>query len=147
MIDIKIAIRTTLLLVDDDIDQLELRTLMLKMLGFTVLSASRPVDAISIMAHGNGEEVDVAVLDYHMPVMNGCILADYLKSRYPDMKTILYSAALDVLDSEMSGVDVFVSKSAGLEPLLAQVSQFAQGRATTLPSGGGDLSPFARALL
>ena len=145
MIDIKIAMRTTLLLVDDDIDQLEMRALMLKMLGFTVLSASSPVEAISIMARGNGEDVDVAVLDYHMPVMNGCILADYLKSRHPGLKIILYSTALDISENEMSGVDVFVPKSEGLESLLVQVSEFVEVRATTLLSGAGDMTPFARA--
>jgi CheY-like chemotaxis protein len=125
MIDIKIAIRTTLLLVDDDIDQLELRALVLKMSGFTVLAANGPVEAISLMTQGRGDTVDVAVLEYHMPVTNGCVLAEYLRSRYPDLKIILHSAALDIPASEMSSVDVFVPKSESIAPLLAQVSEFA----------------------
>jgi CheY-like chemotaxis protein len=125
MINIKIAIHTTLLLVDDDIDQLELRALVLKMSGFTVLTASSPVEAISIMTQGRGDTVDVAVVEYHMPVTNGCVLAEYLRSRYPDLKIILHSAALDIQKSEMSSVDVFVPKSESIAPLLAQVSEFA----------------------
>jgi len=50
MVDFKTAIRTTLLIVDDDVQQLEMRTLVLKMSGFTVLTATAPVEAISIMA-------------------------------------------------------------------------------------------------
>ncbi|MCU1222357.1 MAG: response regulator receiver protein [Edaphobacter sp.] len=125
MINIRIAIHTTLLLVDDDIDQLELRALVLKMSGFTVLTASSPVEAISIMTQGRGDTVDVAVVEYHMPVTNGCVLAEYLRSRYPDLKIILHSAALDIPKSEMSSVDVFVPKSESIAPLLAQVSEFA----------------------
>lgn len=126
MIDLKIAMSTNLLLVDDDIDQLEVRALILKMSGFTVLAAGSPLEAISIMAQHPVQKVDVAILDYHMPVMNGCILAEYLKSRYPELKIILHSAALDISQSEMNSVDVFVSKSEGITPLLAQVSELVQ---------------------
>lgn len=125
MIDLKIAMSTNLLLVDDDIDQQEVRALILKMSGFTVLAAGSPVEAISIMAQHPVQKVDVAILDYHMPVMNGCVLAEYLKSRYPELKIILHSAALDISQSEMTSVDV-VSKSEGITPLLAQVSELVQ---------------------
>jgi CheY-like chemotaxis protein len=130
MLDFKAAIDTNLLLVDDDVDQLELRALVLKMSGFTVLTAGSPVEAISMMAQHPTQKVDVAVLDYHMPVMNGCMLADYLRSRYPGLKIILHSAAVDIPKSQMSSVDVFVSKLDGLDPLLAQVSEFAQVHTT-----------------
>jgi CheY-like chemotaxis protein len=146
MIDIRLAMRTTLLLVDDDTDQLELRATVLKMSGYTVVSAGGPLDAMSIMAQEHGENVDVAVLDYHMPVMNGCLLAGYLRIQYPDLKIILYSAALEIPEDEMSSVDVFVSKSEGIAPLLEQVSEFAEVRAAGV-AGVQDLAWFARASL
>src|SRR4051812_27227570 len=93
MVDLKIAIHTTLLLVDDDVQQLDLRAIVLKMSGFTVLTASSPVEAISIMAHRPANKVDVAILDYEMPGMNGCVLADYLRERDPELKIILHSGA------------------------------------------------------
>jgi len=40
------ALGTTLLLVDDDTIQLELRSLLLKKSGFTVLQAASPVEAM-----------------------------------------------------------------------------------------------------
>lgn len=129
MIDLKIALRTTLLLVDDDPDQLELRSLVLKMSGFTVLTASGPVEAIRIMQRA-GNTVDIAVFDYQMPVMNGCVLAGYLRTQYPELKIILYSAAVRIPDSELSSVDVSVSKTEGMALLLEQVSAFAEVRAT-----------------
>ena len=124
MLDLRIAMKTNLLLVDDNFDQLKLRAMALEMSGFTVVTASGPVEAISIMA--GLHEIDVAILDYHMPVMNGCVLADYLKSRYSDLKIILYSADVDIGESEMTGVDVFISKAEGLAPLLAQVFELAK---------------------
>ena len=83
MVDCKVAIHTTLLLVDDDKQQLELQSLVLKKSGFVVLSADSPIEALAILAQPHGRKVSVAILDYEMPVMNGCVLADYLKARYP----------------------------------------------------------------
>ena len=120
MINAKFAMRTTLLLVEDDIAQLEPRALILRMKGFTVLTASNPVEAVTIMTQGGGDAVTVIILDYDMPVMNGCVLAEYLRSRYPNIKIILYSAA-DISEGERSSVDVFVSKSEGIAFLLSQI--------------------------
>lgn len=72
------------------------------------------------------EALDVAVLDYDMPVMNGCVLANRLRATYPELKIILYSGAIDIPENEMTSVDVFVSKSDGMDALLRRISRFAQ---------------------
>ena len=46
MIDFRVAVRTTLLLVDDDIQQLDLLAFTMKMSGFTVVTASSPIEEI-----------------------------------------------------------------------------------------------------
>jgi two-component system, cell cycle sensor histidine kinase and response regulator CckA len=127
MVDFNPAIQKILLLVDDDAHQLELRALVLKMSGFTVLTAGRAVEAISLLAD-SARKVDVAVLDYEMPVMNGCILADYLRAHHPDLQIILYSAAVTIPEDKMGSVDVFVPKCNGVQPLLAQISQLTRVR-------------------
>lgn len=144
MINIKFAMQTTLLLAEDDIYQLELRALILRMSGFTVLAVSNPVEALTIMAQGAGDAVTIAILDYDMPVMNGCVLAEYLRSRYPNIKIILYSAA-DISESERSSVDVFVPKSEGIAFLLSQIAEFAEVCATGVTSGDQELPQFAHA--
>src|SRR5215470_7606004 len=101
MINFKAALRTTLLLVDDDRLQLELRALVLKMSGFSVLTASSPAEAISIVAQHPEREIDLAIVDYQMPLMNGCVLADYLKERYRGLKVILHSGEMEIPESEM----------------------------------------------
>jgi CheY-like chemotaxis protein len=122
MVDFNVAMDTTLLLVDDDICQLELRSLVLKMSGFTVLTAATPIEALSLLAQPPGRKVNVAILDYEMPMMNGCVLADYLKARYPNLKIILHSGLLDIPESEMNSIDSLVPKGDGIARLLREVS-------------------------
>lgn len=82
-----------MLLVDDDIELMNLCAAVLKMSGASVLTAASPAEALSIMAQPavNDVGVDVAVVDYRLPGMNGCVLADCLRVRHPELKIILYS--------------------------------------------------------
>ncbi|MFY9645297.1 MAG: hypothetical protein WAK29_08965, partial [Terriglobales bacterium] len=61
-----------------------------------------------------------------MPVMNGCALAQKLRSICPELKTILHSGATEIPQSEMTSVDVLIHKGDGVAPLLNQIVQFAQ---------------------
>jgi len=110
------------LLVDDDLQHLELRAQVMKMRGFSVITAPGPIEAISIVAETT-DTIEVAVIDYHMPIMNGCLLADRLKSMCPEMKIILHSGAVAVPETEMTSVDVFIPKSDGITRLIASVSE------------------------
>jgi CheY-like chemotaxis protein len=62
MTDFNVAIDTTVLLVDDDICQLDLRSLVLKMSGFAVLPAASPIEALSLLAQPRGHKVNVCSL-------------------------------------------------------------------------------------
>jgi CheY-like chemotaxis protein len=127
-----------ILLVDDEAQLLELCAQVMKLRGFSVVTAEGPVQAISMMAEEMIEKIDVAILDYHMPVMNGCALADRLRSMHPKLKIILYSGAIDIPQSEMTSVDVFIPKDDGISRLVPQIVQFAQvgtGLPTTVAPG------------
>ena len=126
MINFKVAVRTTVLLVDDDIQQLDLLALTMKMSGFSVVTANSPIEAILLMNEHTFRKIDVAVIDYHMPAMDGCILAAYLKARYPELKVALYSGALDIPEDEMMSLDGFISKSNGIDALLSKITEFEQ---------------------
>jgi len=58
--------------------------------------------------------------------MNGCVLADYLRTRCPDLKIILHSGAVDIPETEMGSIDAFVAKADGVARLLQEVSTLAQ---------------------
>jgi CheY-like chemotaxis protein len=122
MVDFDVAFHTTLLLVDDDISQLELRSLVLKASGFSVLTAASPIEALSLLAQSSGSQVNVAILDYEMPTMNGCVLAGYLKARYPELKIILHSGLIEIPETELRSVDILVPKGDGIARLLGEVS-------------------------
>ena len=113
------------LLVDDEVQPLELRAHIMELRGFFVLAVDSPLRAIA-MAKQPVRTIDVAVLDYDMPVMNGGTLAGRLRSILPELRIVLYSGALDVPQSELNNVDAFVSKGDGIETLIDQVLRFAQ---------------------
>jgi CheY-like chemotaxis protein len=113
------------LLVDDEVQPLELRSHIMELRGFFVLAVDTPLRAIA-MAKESSRKIDVAILDYDMPVMNGCTLAGRLRSILPELRIVLYSGALDVPQSELRNVDAFVSKGDGIEILMDQVLRFAQ---------------------
>jgi DNA-binding NtrC family response regulator len=126
-----------ILLVDDEIQQLWLRAQIMQLLGFPVLTADNPSDAIFMMAEETIDKINLVILDYEMPGMNGCNLADLLKVVRPDLKIILYSGASDIPRSEMTSIDTFVSKTDGMSALIAEVAELTHvvtGTPTTVAS-------------
>ena len=119
------AVHARLLLVDDDGQQLELCAMLLKMSGFSVMTAASPREAISVVAE---HAIDIAVLDYEMPEMNGCMLADQIRTRYGDVKIILYSGTLVIPENEIANVDVFIPKAKGAVAVLARILELTRAR-------------------
>jgi CheY-like chemotaxis protein len=105
MINPKGAVRRPILLVDDDIQQLDLLALTMKTSGFSVVTASTPIEAISLINDHCLREIDAAV------GMNGCVLAAYLKARCPELKIVSYSGARDISQDEKMRVDAFISSA------------------------------------
>jgi CheY-like chemotaxis protein len=124
MLNSRNLVAASVLLVDDEPLQLSLRAQVLEMNGFSVLTACGPLEALSLIV-GTAKRIDVAVLDYHMPIMNGCILADHLKSCRPEVKIILHSGAIAIPHGEMASVETFVPKSEGIASLIASIAQLA----------------------
>lgn len=113
-----------ILLVDDEAQPMELRAQIMKLHGFSVLTADGPMKALTMMAEKAVKKIQIAVLDYNMPGMNGCALAERLRSVLPNLRIILYTGAVDIPEGEMKGIDALVSKSDGIACLIAQVAQF-----------------------
>ena len=123
-----------ILLVDDETQGLWLRAQVMKSCGFPVVTADGPLEALSLMAEEPAENIDLAILDYDMPVMNGCALAEELRSICPTLKIILYSGAVDIPQWEMTSVDAFVAKDEGTARLLDQIVQIAQVKKPVIAS-------------
>jgi CheY-like chemotaxis protein len=108
----------TVLCIDDDLRTLALREVVLHSEGFIVLSASKGLEGITLAQQHN---IDVVVLDYAMPDMNGEELARMLKHEHPKLPIILSSGYGEVPESVFTVVDAFVAKGDAPEFLVKTI--------------------------
>jgi PAS domain S-box-containing protein len=80
----------TILLVEDEPAILQMTTMMLTRLGYTVVAAATPGEAIRQALEYRGK-IDLLMTDVVMPEMNGRELAGNLLSHYPDLKRLFMS--------------------------------------------------------
>ena len=80
----------TVLLVEDEPAILEMTTRMLERLGYTVLVAGSPGEAVRLAQEHTGR-IDLLLTDVVMPEMNGRDLAKNLLSIYPDIRRLFMS--------------------------------------------------------
>lgn len=115
----------TVLLVEDDTEILSLGKAMLETLGYIVLAANAPGDALRL-AEVKGDEIDLLITDVVMPEMNGRDLAKRLCEIIPGLRC-LYSSGYTanviahhgVLDE---GID-FIEKPYSFQSLAAKVQE------------------------
>jgi len=100
--------RPVVLCVDDEWNGLEGRKMLLEEAGFKVLVANSGADALQLFA---SNPVDLVLLDYHMPGMNGDVVAEHMKAGQSDVPIALLSADDGLPESALTWVDGFVSKS------------------------------------
>jgi PAS domain S-box-containing protein len=115
----------TILVVEDQPALLELARQMLERLGYTVLTAGAPDEALRA-ARDYEHKIDLLITDVVMPEMNGRALAEHLQSIYPGLKALYMSgytanviAHHGVLDE---GVN-FIQKPFSLHDLARQVRE------------------------
>ena len=80
----------TILLVEDDKDMLHLSSIILEELGYRVLRANSPYEALRL-AKRRTHEIDLLITDVIMPEMNGKELSHQLLSQYPTLKLMYMS--------------------------------------------------------
>lgn len=115
----------TILVVEDEPMILEIATTMLESLGYTVLAASGPAEAIRL-AREHGGAIQLLMTDVVMPEMNGRLLANHLRAQLPDLRCLFMSgytanviAHHGVLDE---GVH-FIQKPFALHALAAKIRE------------------------
>jgi CheY-like chemotaxis protein len=100
--------RALILCVDDDWNGLEGRKMLLEESGYEVLVATSGMEALQIFS---GHAVDLVLVDYHMPGMNGNSVAQQMKASQPDVPIGMLSGDDRLPERALKCVDVFVSKS------------------------------------
>ena len=85
----------TLLLVEDDPSVRHLACSILETQGYTVVRANNGQDALHVAREHNGSPIRLVVTDVIMPVMSGKVMAEWLKTTYPDLKILFTSGYTD----------------------------------------------------
>jgi CheY-like chemotaxis protein len=110
--------KPTILCVDDEWSGLEGRRMLLEERGYEVLAAANGEEALQLFA---SHPTDLVILDYHMPKMNGDVLAQRLKASRPDVPVAMLSGEEGLPESALESVDVFISKSESPASLLETI--------------------------
>gem|GEM_PF-4809857 len=91
----------TILLVEDDASNRAMTQTMLKRLGYRVLSAGDPEEALKL-AEINGDKIELLLTDVIMPKMNGRELFEQLSTRHPHLKCLYMSGYSENVVAERS---------------------------------------------
>jgi len=63
--------------------------------GYVVLSASNGQDALHVVRAHKGSPIRLVITDVIMPLMSGKLMAEWLKTTYPDLKILFTSGYTD----------------------------------------------------
>lgn len=121
-----LPITQKILCVDDDAPFLCAFSALLELAGFSVTAASDPAQGLALMSKGS---FDLAILDYHMPGMNGAQLARKIRRNRPDMPVILLSANDSVPAADLRMFNRCLAKGESFREILLAVRSALPDRA------------------
>lgn len=113
-----------LLCIDDDEDVLECEKSFLESFGYTVLTAASGFKGLELASNF---PVDVVIVDYFMPEMNGQQVATEMRRLKLQVPIIMLSATMDVPEQALKLVDVFIPKDRLASHLLPAIAQLHGG--------------------
>jgi CheY-like chemotaxis protein len=116
----------TILCIDDDCETLNVRRHFLQSCGYSVVSALSGKDAFKVIS--SGKAIDLVLLDYMMPGMNGDDVAYKLKEKYPQLPVVLVSAIAQLPERLVKNIDGYVQKGQDPEVLISAVARFLRPR-------------------
>jgi len=109
-----------LLCIDDNEDVLECEKSFLESFGYSVLTAASGSKGLELASK---HSVDVVILDYFMPEMNGQEVAIEMRRLRPEAAIIMLSGAADVPEQALKWVDAFIAKDRLASQLLPTIAQ------------------------
>jgi CheY-like chemotaxis protein len=110
----------TILCIDDDLETLKLRQLLLQSFGYNVVTASSGAEGLRFLSGNPG--IDLVLLDYLIPGMNGDVIAERLRALYPKVPVIIVSAVAQLPNGLLRKVDGYVQKGQEPEVLLGRIA-------------------------
>jgi CheY-like chemotaxis protein len=105
------ASRQRLLCVDDRASSLEVRRTLLKQMGYEVLLAVDPADALKMVGE---TPLDLVIMDYSFPGhMNGEELARHIRAKCPGLPLLMLTGFPELPESARASVDLVIVKGEG----------------------------------
>jgi len=120
-----------LLCIDDNEDLLECERSFLESFGYSVLTAESGGKGLELASK---HSVDVVILDYFMPGMNGQEVAIEMRRLRPEAAVIMLSGAADIPEQALKWVDAFIAKDRVASQLLPTIAQLYGYGSTSQPS-------------
>ncbi len=120
----------TILVVEDDDHVRGLVVSELRALGYTVLSASSPNDALAL-TESQKAPIDLLLTDVVLPVINGRVLAEQLCAERPDMKVLFMSGYTDSAIAQLGMLEpgvFFLQKPFSKQALASKVREILSRR-------------------
>jgi CheY-like chemotaxis protein len=120
----------TILLVEDESVMLKMGRLILERLGYQVLAASTPGEAVRVAKEHAGE-IHLLITDVVMPEMNGRDLAKTLIALYPGLKHLFmsgYTGNIIVHHGVLDEGKNFIQKPFSIQALAAKVREVLNSR-------------------
>jgi CheY-like chemotaxis protein len=112
------------LCIDDDPAILECEQRFLETFGYRVLTALSGPKGLELASI---HSVDVVIVDYCMPEMNGPEVAIEIKRLRPHVPVIMLSSAVDIPEKDLRVVDAFVAKDRLGSQLLSAIAELHKG--------------------
>src|SRR5215470_15390937 len=130
----KKSVANVILCVDDEAVGLSVRKMILESQGYRVVTAENGPDGLKIFS---AESIDLVVLDYKMPGMNGDVVAERMKQMKPSVPILLLSAYVDLPGETLALVDKYLTKGEGPQVMLKAIADLLtqaspQSKATSL---------------
>jgi CheY-like chemotaxis protein len=122
------GLRATILCIDDHLNGLLGRKMLLENNGYEVLEATGGDEGLKLFA---SYRVDAVVLDYQMPGMKGDVVAAKMKRVKSHVPIMLLSAYGPLPKGKLEAVDTFLSKSQPPTMLLSTLQDLLKTRPKT----------------
>jgi CheY-like chemotaxis protein len=120
-----------LLCIDDNEDVLECEKSFLESFGYSVLTAASGGKGLELASK---HWVDVVILDYFMPEMNGQEVAIEIRRLRPEAAIIMLSGAAEVPEQALRWIDAIIAKDRLASQLLPTIAHLYGYGSTSQPS-------------
>ncbi len=110
----------TVLCVDDEKIGLRVRKIMLESRGYAVLTANNGPEGLKVFDENH---VDLVVLDYFMPELNGGEVASEMRRRRPGVPIVFLSAYFSLPPEALELADAFITKGDPPDVLIDRIQQ------------------------